>query len=79
MQTAPTATTSHPPRQDDEPSSSVSAVVTLLPVVLLIPLVWFVLRALRRTTARTEEAVQLSRDMVTELRAIRAALEKQVK
>jgi hypothetical protein len=59
--------------QPDSPSAA-SWVITLVPFVLLVVMFFAFLRFMRRAQARAEEAMRLSREMVTELRAIRAAL-----
>jgi hypothetical protein len=71
-----TATTHHAPPAEPQPeaSSTASLVVTLLPLVFIVVMFFFFMRALRRSHARADEAMRLSREMVNELRAIRAAL-----
>ena len=66
-----------PPPPDADPSPVASLVVTFLPMLLLVGMFLLFLRLLRRTTARGEEALKLTREMVAELRAIRAAVERQ--
>jgi hypothetical protein len=63
-------------QQEPEAVSTTSMVLTFLPLVLLVGFFFFFVRFVRRTNARAKEAMQLSRDMVAELRAIRAALEQ---
>jgi hypothetical protein len=50
-------------------------VITFLPLVLLLVMFLPFMRVLRRSGARAEESLRLSREIVAELRAIRAALE----
>ena len=71
-----TASTHLAPSADPQPesSSTASLVVTLLPLVFIAIMFFVFMRALRRSHARAEEAMRLSREMVSELRAIRAAL-----
>jgi hypothetical protein len=61
---------------ETEPSFAGSAFLTFFPLVLILVAFFFLLRVMRRTTARAEEALRLSREMVAELRAIRAAVER---
>jgi hypothetical protein len=64
------------PSAEPQPESSTAAslIVTLLPFVLIVVMFFAFLRFMRRATARAEEAMRLSREMVSELRAIREAL-----
>jgi hypothetical protein len=61
---------------ESEPSFAASAVVTLLPLVFVVAMFVLFLRVLRRSAARAEESLRLSREIVGELKAIRAALER---
>jgi preprotein translocase subunit YajC len=70
------STAAQPPTTEPEPSLASSLIVTFLPLVIIFAMFLFFLRALRRSTARAEEALRLSREMVAELRGIRAAVEK---
>lgn len=63
-----------PAEPQPESSSAASLVVTFLPLIVIVVMFFAFLRLLRRSTARAEEAMRLSREMLTELRAIRAAL-----
>jgi hypothetical protein len=62
------------PDPQPEPSYGASMVLTFLPLVLLVIFFFVFLRFLRRANRRAEEAMRLTREMVAELRAIRAAL-----
>jgi hypothetical protein len=64
-----------PPEQQPEPMPVASLVITFLPFLILVVMFLAFMRVLRRSSARAEESVRLSREMVAELRAIRAALE----
>ena len=66
-----------PPAPEPDPSPVASLVVTFVPMLLIVGMFLLFLRVLRRTTARAEEALKLSREIVGELRAIRAAVERQ--
>jgi hypothetical protein len=60
---------------EPEPSPLANALATFLPLLFIaVMFLWFV-RWMRRATARAEESMQLARETVAELRAIRAALE----
>ncbi len=61
-------------QQESESPSGASLVVTLLPLVFIVVMFFAFWRVIRRSSARAEEAMRLSREMLTELRAIRAAL-----
>jgi hypothetical protein len=61
---------------DAEPSFASSVIVTFLPLVLLCAVFLVFLRFLRRANKRAEEAMKLARETVAELRAIRAAVER---
>jgi cytochrome c-type biogenesis protein CcmH/NrfF len=67
-----TATTQAP----SEPSATVSAVVTLFPLALLMVMFVLFLGYIRRARSNVAESLQLTRAMVAELRAIRAAVEE---
>jgi hypothetical protein len=66
-----------PPPPDPDPSPVASLVVTFVPMLLIVGMFLLFLRVLRRTTARAEEALKLTREIVSELRAIRTAVERQ--
>jgi hypothetical protein len=66
------ASQQRPPEQ--EPSYLASTIVTFFPLVLLAILFVFFLRFARRGRERMEQGLELSRQMVAELRAIREAL-----
>jgi hypothetical protein len=67
---APPAEPAPPP----ESSPAVSLVATFLPLLFIVVMFFAFLRVVRRSNARAEESVRLSREIVNELRAIRAAL-----
>jgi hypothetical protein len=71
-----TASTHLAPSADPQPesSSTASLIVTLLPLVFIVVMFFVFMRVLRRSQARAEEAMRLTREMVSELRAIRSAL-----
>jgi hypothetical protein len=74
MSAPPTTTATAQP--DAEPSFVSSVIVTFLPLVLIFVVFLVFMRHLRRATARAEEAMKLYREMLAELRAIRAAVER---
>jgi hypothetical protein len=63
-----------PSDQQSDSSFAGSLIVTLLPLVFIGIMFLLFMRVLRRSQARAEEAMRLSREMVNELRAIRTAL-----
>jgi hypothetical protein len=63
-------------QQPSEPSPAASVIVTLFPLALLMVMFVLFLGYLRRARTNVDESLKLAREMVSELRAIRGALEQ---
>jgi hypothetical protein len=63
-------------QREEEPSSAASMAASLIPLALIVIMFVVFMRWLRRANGRAEDCMKLYREMISELRAIRAALEK---
>jgi hypothetical protein len=60
----------------DDGWSATSAIITFLPLLVLMAMCIPFVRLVRKTQTRADEALSLSRQILDELRQIRAALER---
>ena len=65
-----------PTQTEGEPSDTGSSVVTFVPLAMLAVMFVLFVVVLRQSRRRASEALTLYREMLTELRAIRSAVER---